>query len=68
MKVSSYMCQILQNGIYFHAGNINFSLFDEVYFENHAFKLKNNMKYTALKNILAYESFQVFQQRMSDDT
>ena len=34
----------------------------------HASKLKNNMKYTALKNILAYESFQVFQQRMSEDT
>ena len=72
MKVSSYICQIfLQNGTYFQAKNINFLLFDAVYFEyvtkvDHASKLKNNMKYTAHKNILAYESFQVYHQRMSE--
>ena len=51
MKVSSYICQIfLQNGTYFQAKNINFLLFDAVYFEyvtkvDHASKLKNNMIY-----------------------
>ena len=69
MKVSSYICQIfLQNRIYFQARNINFLLFDAVYFEyvtkvDHASKLKSNVKY---KNILAYESFQVFCQCMSE--
>ena len=70
IKVSSYICQIqiLQKGIYFQVININFLLFDAVYFKYvtkvaHASKLKNNVKY---KNILAYESFQVFCQCMSE--
>ena len=67
IKVSSYICQIqiLQKGIYFRAKNINFLLFDAVYFTkvDHASKLKSNVKY---KNILAYESFQVFCQCMSE--
>ena len=52
MKVSTYICQIfLQNGIYFQARNINFLLFDVVYFEyvtkvDHASKFKSIMNYT----------------------
>ena len=52
-------------GYFFRLKILTFLLFDAVYFEYvtkvyHASKLKNNMKYTAHKNILAYESFQVF--------
>ena len=70
MKVSTYICPIfLQNGIYFQARNINFLLFDVVYFEyvtkvDHASKFKSIMNYTTDKNILAYESLKVSCQYM----